>query len=329
MNYKESTQILEEIKKAGKILINCHRSPDPDSVGSALALREVLLELGKEAEVICPDNISNESKFLKSSEVVQKIDYDTFDFSGFDLFLILDSAEWLQVLGYGKEKKPGIRKINIDHHFTNEKFGDINLVDFDRSSTSEILFRIFDDWKIKITKNMADDLLTGIIYDTSCLEHSSADVDTAKTFVKLMELGADKDKIVSNVFRNINFDSVKAMTEITKNMEFDKERNFVWSAVPHEVISLYPGSYGIKSMAAGLWASSIEGANFGIIMVEEKKGYLNVSLRAKMGFDISGIAEKLGGGGHKQAGATVIRNMPFDQAVIKVLEVARKYAKTD
>ena len=130
-----------------------------------------------------------------------------------------------------------------------------------------------------------------------------------------------------DIFRNINFDSVKAMTEITKNMELDKEYRFVWSAVPYETISLYPGSYGIKSMAAGLYASSVEGANFGIIMIEEKKNYLNISFRAKIGFDISKIAEELGGGGHKQAGATVIRNLPFDQAVIKVLEVARKYAE--
>src|SRR3990172_472645 len=118
MNYKESKKIFEENKKAKKILVNCHRSPVPDSVGSALAMRRILLDLGKKVEIICPDNISNESKFLKSSEAVQKIDYDNFDFSGFDLFLILDSAEWVQVLGYGKEKKPAVRKINIDHHFT-------------------------------------------------------------------------------------------------------------------------------------------------------------------------------------------------------------------
>lgn len=219
--------------------------------------------------------------------------------------------------------------INIDHHFSNEEKGEINLVEPDKSSTAEVLFNIFNDWKFEISPDVAEDLLTGIIFDTSCLEHSSADVDTAKAFVKLMELGADKDKIISNIFRSLSFDMVKAMTEITKNMEFDKENRFVWTAIPFEDISKYPGSYGVKSMAAGLYAASVEGADFGIIMVEEKKNNLNVSFRAKIGYDISKIAEVLGGGGHKQAGATMIRNTPFDQAVIKVLEAARKYAKKD
>ena len=57
MNYKESSEILKEIKKAKKILINCHRSPDPDSVGSALAMRKVLADMDKSVEVVCPDNI--------------------------------------------------------------------------------------------------------------------------------------------------------------------------------------------------------------------------------------------------------------------------------
>ncbi|KKR85979.1 MAG: DHH family protein [Candidatus Woesebacteria bacterium GW2011_GWB1_41_10] len=325
MNYEESQKILDEIKKANKILLNCHRSPDPDSVGGALAMRRVLFDMGKEVEIICPDNISNESKFLQSSGVVRKVDYDNFDFPTYDLFIILDSAEWSQVLGFGKEKKPAINKINIDHHFTNENFGMINLVDEERSSTSEILFRVFGDWGISITKEIAEDLLTGIIYDTSCLEHSSADVGTAKVFVKLMELGADKNKIISNIFRNLDFDMVRAMTEITKNMQIDKEYGFVWSAVPYETISLYPGARGIKSMAAGLYAASVRDANFGMIMIEEKKNYLNVSFRAKMGFDISKIADELGGGGHKQAGATVLRDISFKEAVEKVLEAARKY----
>lgn len=327
MNYKESKKILEEIKKADKILVNCHRSPDPDSVGSALAMRKALLNMGKEVAVICSDNISGDSKFLKSSDSILRIDYDTFSFSAYDLFLILDSSEWSQVLGFGKEKIPEIEKIVIDHHYTNEGFGKINIVDSGRSSTGEVVYRLFEDWKVSVDEEIAEDLLAGIIYDTSSLQHSSADIGTAEAMVSLMKLGADKNKIIFNFYRNIGFDKVKLMGEVIKNMEIDKENRFVWSAIPNETFTLYPDSSGVKSMAANQWASSIEDTDFGIIMIEEKKNFLNVSLRAKEGFDISKIAEALGGGGHKQAGAAIIRNVPFDQAVIKVLEATRKYAK--
>lgn len=327
MNYKESKEILDSIKKATTILVNCHRSPDPDSVGSALAMRKVLTDMGKTVEVICPDNISPDSKFFNSSEVVQKIDYDKFDFSSFDLFLMLDSSEWVQVLGYGKEKIPEIKKIVIDHHYTNEGFGDINIVDSEGSSTAEVLYRVFEDWGVELSEEVAEDLLGGLIYDTSSLQHSSANTKTAETFTKLMKLGADKNKIIFNFYRNISFDKVKLIGEVLKNMEIDLENKFVWSAVPYETLTLYPDSMGVKSMAANFYASSIENTNFGIIMIEEKKNFLNLSLRAKEGYDISKIAEALGGGGHKQAGAAVLRNIPYDQAVIKVLETVRKYAK--
>jgi len=287
------------------------------------------MHMGKSVEVICPNNVSSDSKFLNSSESIQKIDFDKFNFSAFDLFLILDSSEWSQVAGYGKEKIPEIKKIIIDHHRTNKKLGEINLVDFERSSTGEILFRLFSDWEVKITKEIAEDLLAGLIYDTSSLQHPWADVGAAKTMARLMELGGDKNKIILNLYRNISLDQIKLLGEVLKNIKIDKEHRFIWSAIPYETVILYPDSSGVKSMAASLFASSIADADFGIIMVEEKKNFLNVSLRAKEGFDISEAAEALGGGGHKQAAAAIIRDVAFDEAVEKALEAVRKYAKKD
>lgn len=327
MNYKESERIIEEIKGAKTVLVNCHRSPDPDSVGSALAMRRVLLDMDKFVEVICPDSLASDTLFLKGAEDVQKIDYDDFDFSKYDLFLILDSSDWVQVLGYGKEKIPDIKKIVIDHHHTNDEFGDINLVDSERSSTAEVVYRLLEDWGIKPSKEIAHNLLAGIIFDTSLLQTSSADAHTAKAVFALMEKGADKNEIVSSLYKNISFNKARLIGELLVNLNIDEESGFAWSAIPFEKLSEFPDSVGIKSMAANTYASSIEGTNFGIIMVEEKKGQLNISFRAKEGYDISKIAQELGGGGHKQAGAAVIRNVPFDQAVIKVLEAARKYAK--
>ncbi len=327
MNYAKSKTVLKEITKAKKILINCHRSPDPDSCGGALAMRRVLLDMDKEVKVICPDPIGDDSEFLKNSVFVEQIDYENFDFSEYDLFLIQDSSEWSQVTGFGKGEVKGIKTIVIDHHYTNSGFGDINLLDGDRSSTCEVLYRIFSDWKISINSEVAEDLLAGLIYDTSSLMHSSADAETAKTYSRLMELGADKDKIILNIFRNISFENIKLMGEILKNMDTDEEAGFVYSAIPYETFSTYGTTSGVKSMAATLYASSVRNTNYGMIMVEEKKNNLSISLRAKEGYDISKVAEVLGGGGHKQAGAVLMRNVKFDNAVMKALEAARKYVR--
>ena len=81
MNYKESTQILEEIKKAKRILVNCHRSPDSDSVGSALALSKIVEAMGKEVLIVCPNEIPEDLRFLEGSEKIKRIDYSNYDFS--------------------------------------------------------------------------------------------------------------------------------------------------------------------------------------------------------------------------------------------------------
>src|SRR3990167_9084074 len=101
MNYKESAQILEEIKKAKKILLNCHRSPDPDSIGSVLAMKLVLESMGKEIEIICPSRELYESvNYLPGYNKIKRgIDYSAFNFSDYDLFVVLDSASWGMVSG--------------------------------------------------------------------------------------------------------------------------------------------------------------------------------------------------------------------------------------
>ena len=76
MNYKESTQILKEIKKAKKILVNCHRGPDSDSVGSALAMYGVLEDMGKDVSIVCPDEIPEDLKFLEKSSLIKKTELE-------------------------------------------------------------------------------------------------------------------------------------------------------------------------------------------------------------------------------------------------------------
>jgi len=96
MNYKESKEILAEIKKAETILLNCHRGPDPDSIGSALALYGALKKLGKKVVIICPsDELPRNMKFLKNyGKILKGVDFAKFDFSKFDLFIVLDSSSW-------------------------------------------------------------------------------------------------------------------------------------------------------------------------------------------------------------------------------------------
>lgn len=327
MNYKESKKILEGVKKADRILLNCHRGPDPDSVGSALALYYVLKRTGKDVEIICPTDISYRLEYLKDFKKIKTdVAFDKFDFSRFDLFITLDSSSWYMVTGEKGAAIPNIPIVAIDHHDTNTRFGKINLVDKKVISAAEILYFIFEDWEINIDKYIATALLTGIITDSGVFRFPKTTAKTLDIAGKLMRKGADKDEIIFNIYRRIDFDEVKFWGEVLRRVKHDKEGKFVWAAVPYEVYAKYLGSGSARESVVNLFASIIEGVNFGFVMIEREENELSVSFRTR-GPDISKLAASLGGGGHKAAAGAKIEGMPFDRAVEKVLHVARKFAK--
>ena len=327
MNYEKSVTILKEIKKAKKILVNCHRGPDSDSVGSALALSRVLTSMDKEVSVICPSDIPGDLKFLDNADSIKRVNFSTFDFSDYDLFFVIDSSTYSMVTGLKDGDAPSINTIVIDHHISNEKFGKINLIDVKMTSTGELLFKIFEDWGITLSKEIAECLLTGIIGDTGSFQYQNVGEGTLRIAASLMDAGADKDKIIYNIYRNIDFKEIKMWGKFIENMKI--EDSFVWSAIS---LSTYKdfGEYPYaKEDVANLFFPIVKGTDFGIVMVETNDQVLSVSFRSRSGFDVSKIAEEVGGGGHKAAAGARREGLPFQEAVNKVLAAARKYAKKD
>lgn len=328
MNYPESQKILEEIKKVKKILINCHKNPDPDSVGSALAMRAFLLSLGKEVRVICPTKINKVLNFLDGfSAIEQEIDFNGLDYERIDLFIVLDSSSWDFASGTKREDIPDIKIINIDHHLTNEMYGAINLVNNKLISTAELLYCLFEDWGYEIRQTVANYLLVGIIGDSGVYRFPGTTAKTLEIASKLINKGADQNRIIYNIYFSIDFEEFKFWGKVMQEMEYDKEYNFVWVAIPYKVYKEFGGKKNYKEDTATTFFQSIANSDFGVVMIEEKTDRLNVSFRSRTGLDVSRIAVDLGGGGHRYAAGGGIEGLPFDDAVEKVLEICRKYAK--
>ncbi len=328
MNYPQSQEIFEEIKKAKRVLVNCHSSPDADSVGSAYAMAEILKYLGKEFQIICPNNLPKNFEFLKTTYPyeIQKVDFSKFDFSKWDLFITLDTSSWSRVTGNKECSVPDISIIVIDHHKTNQNFGNLNLVDAKSPANCELLYFVFQDWGIKIDRevnypDVSKALLTGIMGDTGGLRFNEADGKTLQVATDLMRL-ADKNEIILNLYQSYNIKSIKLWGEIFSKIQIDETHKFVWAAIEVED----KVSFGIKSEVADMIFQSVEDTDFGIVILGRKDGVV-VSFRSRTGIDVSQIAAALGGGGHQWSSAAKIQNMPFTQAVEKILSTAKEYAK--
>jgi len=325
MNYPESQLILGEIKKANRILLNCHRGPDSDSVGSALAMNSVLRKLGKETLVICPSEVPEDLKFLENSDDIKTVEFESFSFKDYDLFLTMDSSNYGMVSGNRELQLPDINIIVMDHHHTNVGFGSINLIDSNKTSTAELLFDVFKDWGINFDSEISTKLLTGIIGDTGCFQYAGAGKTTLDVAGQLLEFGANKDQIILNIYRSIEYSSIKFWGKVIESMQHDKEGRFVWSAIPNSVYNEYGADSSAKEDVSNLFAPVIKDTDFGVIMMESDKNVLSVSFRSRSSFDVSKIAKEVGGGGHVLASGAKVEG-PFEEAVEKVLNSCRKYA---
>lgn len=325
MNYAKSSEILEKINGVDRILLNCHRSPDPDSIGSALALYGVLTKMGKKVELICPSKIEWKAlNYLKNLEKIKTIDFAKYDFSQHQLLIILDSSSWDVVTDISDFKSPKIPVAVIDHHRTNTKFGEINLVDENVTSTGELLYRVFEDWGVGVNKDTAMAILTGIIGDTGTFSYPGTGAQTLKIAGELLEKGADKDRIVQQLFRSVDFKLVQFWGEVIKNANVDKVYKFIWSAIPYTRFKELGALVGGRESVANLIGGTVEGTDFGIVMVEQEPKKLTASFRSRTGIDVSVFTQKMGGGGHRYAAGVSIVGLTFDEAVARVLTTVRE-----
>lgn len=328
MNYPQSQEILEEIDRAKKILINLHRGPDLDSFACAFSLYYFLCSLGKDVDVVLTNTSEISGQLLKMEEtsLVKKVDFARIDFKKYDLFISPDSGSWQQIVDNPSVTVPSIPIIVIDHHESNEKFGKINLVDKDAASCAQIIYSLFKDWDFFVDTKTANLLMIGIVSDSGGFAFSN-DPKVMKVAGELLELGADKVKIINDIFRTKKFQEVKIWGEFLTRFQLDKENKFVWAALSYDDYKMFGKPPSVLSAVATMFASIIDETNFGIVMLEKKPKVMHIALRSRSTFDVSKIAEKLNGGGHKATSGASVLDLKFDEAVEKVLETARNYAK--
>lgn len=319
-SYSSSKSILDEIKSANNILINVHRNPDLDSIGSSTALYQALTKIfKKKVTLVCPHEIPENFKFLEGADKVKVVNFSSFDFSPYDLFLIADSGSYDVVTGDKKISLPDIKKIIIDHHQTNNWKDYVSIIlDIESSSTAEIVYLTLLDWGVDIDPEIATSIFAGIAGDTVFFKYEKNAKNTFKIATELLNLGADKDKIVEHSFDSFDFGLIQLIGEFLANIQ--KGNGYVYSILNNETFIKFGKQRGAREIVANLFARSIKGFDFGVMAIEYEKDKFAVSFRSKKNTDVSEIAKRFGGGGHKNAaGATINGNI--DQVIKKIKEI--------
>ena len=317
--------ILAEIKKANSILLHCHPSPDPDSVGSALAMKFVLEQMGKKATVIKGDSVIPQAfmHFPGAKDIVQK-NFGEVNLKEFDLFIIVDTASISQISRLQSIQMPlTMMTIVIDHHPSNPGFADINLVEPVYPATSQILFDLFDLWKIDITPDIAANLFMGIYTDTGGFKYPGTTVRTFNVAGELANIIPEFPRIISDMENSRTLAEIRFQALALSSIETFLDGQCGLSVISNAALKEHNiAKIDIHGEQIVQILRSVSDWKFSGILVEVEHGSVKMSLRSKDGeiYDVSKLAVALGGGGHKAAAGVTV-DMTIDEA--KKLVVAK------
>lgn len=316
MNPDLDTAIKNAFHTAQNILIVSHVRPDGDAIGSLLGLGLALQAAGKTVQMVLSDGLPASFRHLPGSGQVKKEPQ-----AGFDLFVTVDCADFRRA---GKQFETARQPhINIDHHITNERFGDLNLVEPEAVATAAILTDHLPKWGLEISRDVAANLATGIVTDTLGFRTSNTTPAALRQAALLMETGIDLPELYNRSLVRRSYAAAK-----------------YWGAGLSSLTTLDGIVYGSLRLTdrkqAGYGGnddadliniiSAIEDHAVGMIFVEQRDS-VKISWRAlQPGIDVSKVAQSFGGGGHQAAAGADIPGK-LEEIQPRVLDATREMLK--
>ena len=307
-------KIQKSIKDSKNVLLHCHPYPDPDSIGSVLAMKRYLVSIGKNVTAIIGDSDypSNMIENFPIEKEIEKKSFSDVNLEDFDLFIILDSSSTTQISRKGEVVFPKhLKTIVIDHHKTNIGFGDINLVDEHSASTTQVLYKLFNEWSVEIDKDLALYLFIGIYADTGGFKYPLTSSETFKIATELVSICPNYHKAVFDLENSKREVEIEMMGLALSNIKKHFNGKVVLTVIPYQIIkerniSKEDGTEGLVPEIL----RSVKGWDIVGSLVETREGVTAVSLRTRdeKKYDVGMIAKNvgIGGGGHAAAAGTTV-----------------------
>ena len=288
------SKLFEDIKDSSN-LITGHINPDGDALGSALAFKLILDSKGIDSDVSF-DIKGNVPSNLNHLPIELIMDKPKENYDNIYVFDCGNSERLGDLEGLALNAK---RVIVVDHHI-NPSFGDIQVIDSNAASTTQVLFREILSANIDIDKNIANCLMTGLITDTGRFQYSNTDNEVFEIASKLMLSGAELTSISDNIYGSIPMNAIKLQSEVLNRIELHEEEELVVSYVLQEDYL----NYNIESSETDFLIDSIrlvKESSVALLLKEQQDKSFKGSLRSRNELDVQQIASIFGGGGHKAA----------------------------
>jgi phosphoesterase RecJ-like protein len=296
-------KISDILLPAKSICITSHRDPDGDSIGSQLALGELLESQGKRYCILNQGELPGKYRFLDPQQRIQNLNslQRTLNSkTSFDLVFVLDSTCLERIGEVSRLITPGVTVINIDHHPDNERFGTFNYIDEEASAVGEMIFHLLDYFSFPLNATVATQLYAAILTDTGRFKFSNTTPLCLKTCAQLVQAGADPRYITNQIYFNYSLSFLKLLGSVLSHPQMlfggkvcvmiIRQENLAQLGVePNEMEGVVDYTLFLK------------GVEVGLLFTEKENGKTKVNLRSQNEYDVSKVARIFGGGGHRNA----------------------------
>ncbi|MDX1447580.1 MAG: bifunctional oligoribonuclease/PAP phosphatase NrnA [Acidimicrobiia bacterium] len=289
---------VEVIGDADELVLACHIGPDGDALGSMLGFGMAASRAGKRvvASFGTPFVVPDTYRFLELDLLVPpaQVPEEPAVFVCFDA----GSADRLGELAAVASRAGTV--VVIDHHVTNEGFGDVNLIDPEAAATAEIVIRLLERLGWEVDQPMATALLAGLVTDTGRFQYSNTTPETLRAAARMIEAGARPEVIGQHVYEETPFGYLRAAGAVLGRAQLDPDRRLVWSILTKEDLAESGISHGDTDPLIDSVRTAIE-SDVALLVKEMEGGRVKGSLRSRGRVDVGALAVELGGGGHHNA----------------------------
>ena len=294
------SDILNVIKQSAHVLLAAHENPDGDAIGSLVGMAHICISFNVPYTILM-EQVPHEYIYLTENMNISREfnkEYDTF--VSLDCG---DSKRLGQVKDYFEKAKT---TINIDHHETNDYFGEYNYVEKKASSTSELIFNMIEEAQISLNAKSAMALYSGIVTDTGGFMHSCTQPSTHIAVSKILQIPFDFSTVYYRLIHQKTQKTIFLQAVATHHLtKLYHDKVFISYITENDLAQYHATREDASSIVTHI--KNIKGCEIAILIYPTKEpGFYKLSLRSNEPYNVAEIAGHFGGGGHiRAAGATI------------------------
>ncbi|BAU22439.1 phosphoesterase [Caldimicrobium thiodismutans] len=303
--------IFQAIDSAQRIVLVTHQNPDVDGIASMLAFT---LAFPEKNCLPLVEELPSNALFLKGIEKLRGPE-DIKNSLDMDLLVIFDAQCEKRIPEDIRTKLKPKEVLIFDHHQREEcetfqVSSPILCINPEEASTTVLIFRVLKALNIKITPDIAENLLAGLYYDTGGFRYENVKGDIFKVAQELLDYGARPSYIARELFENIPFSQIEALKSLLQKLTFLKDKTIAFSYLTFEELKALGGEKALNDLAG--FMRSIRGVKISAFIKESKPKVIKVSLRSKAPVEVLPLAKRYGGGGHRFACGFTVNNISLE-----------------